>query len=203
MIHAHARKPYDARNLRRGAPRVPRQGDGAQEAETGRARRARLDPFRGRLTMQYQVQEMLRLERIFEPELIQAGARRLQSARARRSELEGDVDVRISRRRGAQGRARPARRGRDGDVCSGWRLCRAWRRSPTRISTGRPRSKTSAVHFLRFELTPEMVEGAQGRRADPGRDRPSALQGGGRRFRRHAKIAGRGSEVSAALSRAL
>ena len=47
--------------------------------------------FEDRLTVQYQVQEMLRTERIFEPAGHRRGARRLQPADSRWQQLEGDA----------------------------------------------------------------------------------------------------------------
>ena len=52
--------------------------------------------FEDRLTVQYQVQEMLRTERIFEAEGHRRGARRLQPADPRRTQLEGDLADRVS-----------------------------------------------------------------------------------------------------------
>ena len=51
--------------------------------------------FEDRLTVQYQVQEMLRTERIFEPAGHRRGARRLQPADPRRQQLEGDAAARV------------------------------------------------------------------------------------------------------------
>ena len=81
--------------------------------------------FEDRLTMQYQVQEMLRVERIFESEGVARGARAIQPVDPGRHELEGDPDARVSGRGGAA-------RG-------------AWRSSPASNTVSMSRSRTSAV----------------------------------------------------------
>ena len=52
--------------------------------------------FEDRLTIQYQVQEMLRIERIFEAAGIQAGTRCLQSADTGWQQLESHLHGRVS-----------------------------------------------------------------------------------------------------------
>ena len=117
--------------------------------------------FEDALTMQYQVQEMLRLERIFEPELIQQeldvynplvpdgsnwkatlmfeypDAEERKSALARLVGVEAATYVQV------------------GDLA---RVAPFANEDLDRATA----TKTSAVHFLRFELTPKMVEGAKG-----------------------------------------
>jgi hypothetical protein len=127
-----------------------------------RERRLRLGPhmtllFEDRLTVQYQVQEMLRIERIFEPEAIQAeldaynplipDGRNLKATllleypdpRLRALELERlrGVEHRIG---AAVAGEAPAFAIADEDL----------RRSDER--------KTSAVHFLRFEFAPAAID---------------------------------------------
>ena len=121
--------------------------------------------FEDRLTIQYQVQEMLRVEKIFETAGIPEELECLQSVDSRRQQLEGDLAARIPRR------ARNA--------ATRWRSCsgvedRCWVRSaelrarcsPSPMKTCRVENddKTSAVHFLRFELDSAMCRGRQGRR---------------------------------------
>ena len=64
--------------------------------------------FEDRLTVQYQVQEMLRTERIFEPEGIAEELGGLQPADPRRQQLEGDAaasSIRNPQERAARSRA--------------------------------------------------------------------------------------------------
>ena len=55
--------------------------------------------FEDETTIRYQIQEMLRIEKIFEEEGIQQRDRRLRAAGARRQQLEGDDADRVPRRR--------------------------------------------------------------------------------------------------------
>ncbi len=55
--------------------------------------------FEDEQTIRYQIQEMLRIEKIFEEEGIQQRDRRLRAAGARRQQLEGDDADRVPRRR--------------------------------------------------------------------------------------------------------
>ena len=120
--------------------------------------------FEDELTIRYQVQEMLRIERIFEEDGIQRRARRLQPAGSRRLQLEGDDADRVPRRGRAQARARAA---------EGHRAARVGRRSQGRERVHaiadedlerETEEKTSSVHFLRFELDAAMRERARARR---------------------------------------
>jgi hypothetical protein len=137
----------------------------AQVMEHKKHRRVPLGPvaalyFEDRLTMQYQIQEMLRAERIFEPQgvqeeldaynpLIPDGSNwkatfmiEVPDEHERRDKLvqlkgiENDVWVRI-------GGFEPVFASADEDL------------------ERENEEKTSAVHFLRFELTPAMVEAAR------------------------------------------
>ncbi|MBV8048973.1 MAG: DUF3501 family protein [Paludibacterium sp.] len=116
--------------------------------------------FEDTLTMQYQIQEMLRLERMFEPELIQQeldvynplipdgsnwkatfmleypDAEARKAALARLTGIETHVWLQV----GDHPKIRPVAN-EDLDRTTG--------------------DKTSAVHFLRFELTPAMVAAAK------------------------------------------
>ena len=129
--------------------------------------------FEDRLTMQYQVQEMLRIERIFEAQgindelaaynpLIPDGSNwkatfmvefpdseERREALKRLKGIEGKVWVRVA---GFE----PLRAHADEDL------------------EREDQEKTSAVHFLRFELTPEMVKSVkQGARIATGIDHPA------------------------------
>ncbi len=64
--------------------------------------------FEDRVTVQYQVQEMLRIERIFEAAGHRRRARRVQPADPGRLQLEGDLAGRVPRSGGAPRRARGA-----------------------------------------------------------------------------------------------
>jgi hypothetical protein len=112
--------------------------------------------FEDRLTMQYQVQEMLRTERIFEPEGI---AEELESYNPMIPDGSNwKVTLLIEYPNEAERRERLTQLKGIEDRC--------WVQV-----TGQPRvfaiadedlereneEKTSAVHFLRFELTPEMI----------------------------------------------
>ena len=128
--------------------------------------------FEDRLTVQYQVQEMLRTERIFEAEgiaeelaaynpLIPDGSNwkvtfliEYTDPEVRRVQLET-----------------PARH-RGSLLGAGRRLRAACSRSPTRTWSARTRSKTSAVHFLRFELSAAMAAALKGGAALVHRHRP-------------------------------
>ncbi len=114
--------------------------------------------FEDELTIRYQVQEMLRIEKIFEEEGIQDELEALitrscrTAATSRRrccSSTRTPTSARhaLGRLKGIEDRRlHPGRGLRAG--CS---------RSPTKTSTCRENDeKTSSVHFLRFELTPEM-----------------------------------------------
>ncbi len=129
--------------------------------------------FEDRLTMQYQVQEMLRLERIFEPELIREeldvynplipdgmnwkatfmleyadeGERR--SALSRLVGIERNIWIRVE----------------------GFDKVRPHANEDMERATD---DKTASVHFLRFELDPEMIESiGKGNRVHAGIDHPA------------------------------
>ena len=117
--------------------------------------------FEDELTVRYQIQEMLRIEKVFEEAGIRGRARRLQPARARRHELQGDDADRVRGSGGADRRARAARRHRAPRVDRGRGLPRVCAIADEDL----PRetdTKTAAVHFLRFELAPEMVSALRG-----------------------------------------
>ncbi len=134
--------------------------------EHKRSRRLHIGPnatlyFEDRLTIQYQVQEMLRIERIFEPQGIEEelGAYNplipdggnwkatfmvefedSSERRARLAELVG-IEDRVWMKVDGHDRVRPvADEDMDRDTAD----------------------KTASVHFLRFELTPQMVKDFKG-----------------------------------------
>ena len=116
--------------------------------------------FEDELTMHYQMQEMIRLERIYEPELIQDELDVYNPLIPDGANWKATLMIEYPdpEERKRRWRASSASRRRSG--------CRsatspASLRSPTKTSTARPSDKTSAVHFLRFELTPEMVAAAK------------------------------------------
>ncbi len=75
--------------------------------QVGRRARTSMWLFEDRITIQYQVQEMLRAERIFEQEGIRGRAGGLQPAHPGRQQLEGDAAHRVPGRAGAPHAAGP------------------------------------------------------------------------------------------------
>jgi hypothetical protein len=113
--------------------------------------------FEDSLTIQYQVQEMLRIERIFEPDAIEEELSAYNPLIPDGANLKatamfeyGDV---------AERRAQLARLVGAEDLIwievAGSDRVRAIANEDLERSTD---EKTSAVHFLRFELTPEMID---------------------------------------------
>ncbi len=116
--------------------------------------------FEDQLTMQYQVQEMLRLERIFEPELIQEeldvynplvpdGSNWKATLMFEYPDAEERKQA-LARLLGVEKRAYV-------QVADFARVAPFANEDLDRSTA----EKTSAVHFLRFELTPEMVAAAK------------------------------------------
>jgi hypothetical protein len=129
--------------------------------------------FEDRLTMQYQVQEMLRIERIFEAEgindelaaynpLIPDGSNWKATFMVEFPEVEERREA-LKRLKGVENRVwvrvagfEPVRPHVDEDL------------------EREDEEKTSAVHFMRFELTPEMVKAVkQGAEVAMGIDHPA------------------------------
>lgn len=131
--------------------------------------------FEDALTMQYQVQEMLRLERIFEPDAIQEeldvynplipngsnwkatfmveydDVEERKKALARLTGIENTIWVKVGN------------------------FDKVFAIANEDLDRSEP-DKTSAVHFMRFELTPEMVAAAKGGAAiKAGIDHPNYL----------------------------
>ena len=112
--------------------------------------------FEDALTMQYQVQEMLRLERMFEPDLIQEELDVYNPLIPDGSNWKATFMVEVvdaEERKGALARL-------IGIEKTVW--LQVGELPPVHAITNEDldretASKTSAVHFMRFELTPEMV----------------------------------------------
>jgi hypothetical protein len=132
--------------------------------------------FEDELTMQYQVQEMLRLERIFEPEAIQEELDVYNPLIPTGSNWKAtfmleydDVEERK--------KALASLTGIESKV---WVKVGSFDKVFAIANEDLDRSepdKTSAVHFMRFELTPEMVAAAkQGASIKAGIDHPAYLQ---------------------------
>ncbi len=117
--------------------------------------------FEDALTMQYQVQEMLRLERIFEPELIQQELDVYNPLVPDGSNWKATMMFEYpdaEERKVALGRLVGVETAAYVQVADFARVTPFANEDLDRSTA----SKTSAVHFLRFELTPEMVAGAKG-----------------------------------------
>ncbi len=117
--------------------------------------------FEDRLTVQYQVQEMLRIERIFEAEGIEEELSAYNPLIPDGSNLKCTAmfefpDVEERRRRLAE------LVGVENQV---WMQVEGFDKVYAIANEDLDRStddKTSAVHFMRFEFTPEMIEALQG-----------------------------------------
>jgi glycerol-3-phosphate dehydrogenase subunit C len=129
--------------------------------------------FEDELTMQYQVQEMLRLERMFEPELIQEeldvynplipdGSNWKATMMIEYPDVE-ERQRRLAELTGIEDRVWVQAAGHD-------RVYAIADEDLDRTTD----EKTSAVHFMRFELTPKMVAALkQGAALNMGVDHPS------------------------------
>ena len=153
--------------------------------------------FEDELTMRYQIQEMLRIEKTFEEAGIQDELDAYNPLVPDGSNFKAtmlieyeDVDERraaLAQLKGIEDRVWVAGRG----------LRRRSSRSPTRTCERENEEKTSAVHFLRFELTPEMVAALKYGAALGDRRRPSGVPGADSRGRRRdARRAGRRSRLT-------
>ncbi|MFO1393522.1 MAG: DUF3501 family protein [Steroidobacteraceae bacterium] len=116
--------------------------------------------FEDRLTVQYQVQEMLRIERIFEPEGIQSELDAYNPLIPDGSNWKATLLIEFpdaEERHGALARLKGIE-----DRC--WVQVAGHARVPSIADEDLEREnedKTSAVHFMRFELTPAMVAAAK------------------------------------------
>ena len=116
--------------------------------------------FEDRLTMQYQVQEMLRLERIFEPELIQDELDVYNALIPDGSNWKATLMFEYpdaEERKEALGRLIGVEEATYVQVGDFARVTPFANEDLDRATA----AKTSAVHFLRFELTPEMAAAAK------------------------------------------
>jgi hypothetical protein len=126
-----------------------------------RSRQAQVGPharlyFEDRLTMQYQVQEMLRIERIFEPVSIEEELATynplIPDGRNWKATFMMEFDDPVERAQalakliGTENRVWVKVNGFD----------RVWAIADEDLERA-TEDKTSSVHFLRFELTPEMI----------------------------------------------
>ena len=112
--------------------------------------------FEDALTMQYQVQEMLRLERIFEMELIQAELDVYNPLIPDGSNWKATLMFEYpdaEERRQALARLGGVEKAAYVQIADFARVAPFANEDLDRTTA----DKTSAVHFLRFELTPEMV----------------------------------------------
>ena len=117
--------------------------------------------FEDELTIRYQVQEMLRIEKIFEEARHPGRARRLQPAHPRRPQLQGDDADRVRGRRRAPRGAREAEGHRGPRPGCRSRAARTVYAIADEDLERENDEKTSSVHFLRFELTAGDGRGAQ------------------------------------------
>ena len=130
--------------------------------------------FEDELTMHYQVQEMIRLERMYEPELIQGELDVYNPLIPDGANWKATLMIEYpdaGERKEALGKLIGFEQAVWMQVGELAKISPVANEDLDR-TTG---SKTSAVHFLRFELTPEMVRAVQGRRAHPGRRRPRSF----------------------------
>ena len=133
--------------------------------------------FEDSLTMQYQVQEMLRLERIFEPEGIQQELDVYNPLIPDGSNWKATFMVEyedVEERRAALARLI----GIEKTVWVQAEGCGKVYAICNEDLDRETEDKTSAVHFLRFELTPEMVAAIKQRRNRTGRHRSPQLPRG-------------------------
>ncbi len=107
--------------------------------------------------MHYQMQEMIRLERMYEPELIQQELDVYNPLIPDGANWKATLMIEYPDAEERKEALEKLHRLRAGGVDAGRRNAPRSAPSPMRISTGPRGKKTSAVHFLRFELTPEMV----------------------------------------------
>jgi hypothetical protein len=116
--------------------------------------------FEDQLTMQYQVQEMLRLERIYEPELIQEELDVYNPLIPDGTNWKATLMFEypdVAERREALGRLMGAEKAVYAEVANFARVIAFANEDLDRTTS----DKTSAVHFLRFELTPDMIAAAK------------------------------------------
>ncbi len=113
--------------------------------------------FEDELTVRYQIQEMLRIEKVFEEAGIQDELDAYNPLVPDGTNLEGDDADRVrgsGRARSRRSRGSPASSAACGSRSQGIRRVHAIADEDLPRET---ETKTAAVHFLRFELNPEMV----------------------------------------------
>jgi len=117
--------------------------------------------FEDRLTMQYQVQEMLRIEKIFEPAGIAEELEAYNPLIPDGSNWKATFMVEFP---DAEERREQLKllRGIEDAVWLQAEGCEKIRAISDEDLEREDDTKTSAVHFMRFELTPEMVEALKG-----------------------------------------
>ena len=131
--------------------------------------------FEDRLTIQYQIQEMLRIERIFEVADIQAeldaynplvpDGSNLKATFMIEYEDENERKQALSKLIGIEHKAWAQVKGHE----------KTWAIADEDMDRTRGEEKTSSVHFLRFEFTPAMVTAVkQGAALSFGTDHPQA-----------------------------
>ena len=117
--------------------------------------------FEDELTIRYQVQEMLRVERIFEEDGIDGELEAYNPAHPGRPQLQGDDDDRVPGRRRAQGRARAAEGGRGPRLGAGRGLPEGVTPSPTRTSSARTTRRPRRCTSCASSSTDEMAKALQ------------------------------------------
>jgi hypothetical protein len=137
----------------------------AQVMEHKKNRRVPLGPiaalyFEDRLTMQYQIQEMLRAERIFEPQGIQEELDAYNPLIPDGSNWKATFMIEVADEQQRRDKLVELK-GIENDV---WVRIEGFEPVFAKADEDLEREnqeKTSSVHFLRFELTPAMVEAAR------------------------------------------
>ena len=117
--------------------------------------------FEDRLTMQYQVQEMLRIEKIFEPEGIAEELDAYNPLIPDGSNWKATFMVEFPDEQERRAQLKLLR-GIEDAVWLQVEGCEKIRAISDEDLEREDDTKTSAVHFMRFELTPEMVEALKG-----------------------------------------
>ena len=156
--------------------------------------------FEDRLTMQYQVQEMLRAERIFESEAIAEELAAYNPLIPDGTNLKATMMLEypdVAERRPALERLKGVENSVYLEVGT---LGRVFAHADEDLERS-DETKTSAVHFLRFELDARDARGAEERRAADARRRSRALSPRARRLRRDAQVARRRSRLKPISSR--
>ncbi len=148
-VYARTRGEFRARVMTHKKARIVKLGDHASVH------------FEDALTIAYQVQEMLRLERIFEPHLIQEELDVYNPLVPDGSNWKATLMIEYpdaEERRLALGRLVGVEKAVFVEVAGHPRVAPFANEDLDRTTA----EKTSAVHFLRFELTPAMVASVKG-----------------------------------------